>query len=94
MMLFTGQTANNGHFLQPTAMAMGQSVMVGPGSRKGRASLFCAYQAGREWQEWFDRDGEATLRRQTSLDPKGLRAWLLTGQKFMVCSVAPSMSLQ
>src|SRR5437660_3063751 len=29
MTLFKGQTANAGHFLQPTAMAMGQSVMIG-----------------------------------------------------------------
>src|SRR5439155_19540167 len=29
MTLFNGHTPNAGHFLQPTAMAMGQSVMIG-----------------------------------------------------------------
>jgi hypothetical protein len=45
MMLFTGQTAKIGHFSHPTAMAIGQSVIVDLQGRKGRARSFCANQA-------------------------------------------------
>lgn len=39
MTLFKGQTANNGHFLQPTAIATGHSVMAGLGSRMDGARI-------------------------------------------------------
>ena len=42
MIPFTGQTAKIGHFLQPTAIAMGQSVMVSLGVWKDEGHPFCA----------------------------------------------------
>jgi hypothetical protein len=47
-MVFTGQTAKIGHFLQPTAMAMGQSVMAASGVGKD-VRPFCAYSLVVEW---------------------------------------------
>lgn len=45
MMLFTGQTAKIGHFLQPTAIAMGHSVMADLGF--GRTGTPIVRQLGR-----------------------------------------------
>jgi len=58
MMLFTGQTAKSGHFLQPTAMAMGQNVRRDFSNRKGPRSGDSAPISG-----WPKKELAAPLRR-------------------------------